>query len=37
MGTLDNRSWRPRFQGSESAYFLCVNRNKRSVTHPRSS
>ena len=32
-GTGDaTRSWGPPFQGGESAYFLCVNRNKRSVT-----
>src|SRR5512139_3681687 len=29
----DTRHWGPPFaQGGESAYFLCVNRNKRSLT-----
>src|SRR4030065_1555047 len=29
----DTRHWGPPFaQGGESAYFLCVNRNKRSMT-----
>jgi formyl-CoA transferase len=27
----DSRSWGPPFAGGESAYFLCVNRNKRSI------
>ena len=28
----DTRSWGPPFQGGESAYFMCANRNKRSIT-----
>src|SRR4030065_470579 len=28
----DTRSWGPPLTGGESAYFLCVNRNKRSLT-----
>jgi len=28
----DTRSWGPPFSGGESAYFLCVNRNKKSLT-----
>ena len=28
----DTRHWGPPFVGDESAYFLCVNRNKESVT-----
>jgi crotonobetainyl-CoA:carnitine CoA-transferase CaiB-like acyl-CoA transferase len=32
-GTGDEtRAWGPPFVGGESAYFLCVNRNKKSVT-----
>jgi formyl-CoA transferase len=28
----DTRTWGPPFSGDESAYFLCCNRNKRSIT-----
>ena len=28
----DTRGWGPPFTGGESAYFLCVNRNKKSLT-----
>src|SRR5687767_89319 len=28
----DTRAWGPPFVGSESAYFLSINRNKESVT-----
>lgn len=27
-----SRTWGPPFEGGESSYFMCVNRNKRSVT-----
>jgi len=28
----DTRGWGPPFAGGESAYFLCINRNKQSIT-----
>jgi formyl-CoA transferase len=28
----DTRGWGPPFTGGESAYFLCINRNKKSMT-----
>ncbi|CAG5119385.1 unnamed protein product [Candidula unifasciata] len=28
----DTRTWGPPFMGSESCYYLCVNRNKKSIT-----
>ncbi len=38
-GGDDTRTWGPPFAGGESAYYLCCNRNKKSITidlkHPR--
>lgn len=31
-GSDDTRAWGPPYQGTESAYYLCTNRNKRSLT-----
>jgi len=31
-GGDDTRSWGPPFAGGESAYYLCCNRNKKSIT-----
>ncbi|WLR52030.1 CaiB/BaiF CoA-transferase family protein [Bacillus tianshenii] len=31
-GSDDTRYWGPPFKGSESAYYLCTNRNKRAIT-----
>src|SRR5688572_31865080 len=28
----DTRGWGPPFAGGESAYYLCINRNKQSLT-----
>src|SRR5438128_12256086 len=33
----DTRRWGPPYQGSESAYYLCCNRNKRSLVLDLSS
>ncbi|MFC4617486.1 CaiB/BaiF CoA transferase family protein [Camelliibacillus cellulosilyticus] len=31
-GSDDTRAWGPPFAGGESAYYLCVNRNKKAIT-----
>lgn len=31
-GNDDTRYWGPPYQGGESAYYLCTNRNKRAIT-----
>lgn len=31
-GSDDTRAWGPPYAGEESAYYLCANRNKRSIT-----